>query len=73
MVITTSERQERGLVSMMRYGQEIAANLERAERSIQAAKELSTGGYYDFVASRAYYGAFYAARAILLDLAHTGQ
>jgi uncharacterized protein (UPF0332 family) len=49
-----------------KYEPEIAANLERAEASIQAAKELVTGGYYDFVASRAYYGAFYAATAVLL-------
>lgn len=49
-----------------KYELEMAANLERAEASIRAAKELVTGGYYDFVASRAYYGAFYAATAILL-------
>ena len=49
-----------------KYELEMAANLERAEASIRAAKELLTGGYYDFVASRAYYGAFYAATAVLL-------
>jgi len=49
-----------------KYEQEMTANLERAERSIQAAKALSSEGYYDFVASRAYYAAFYAATAILL-------
>jgi uncharacterized protein (UPF0332 family) len=49
-----------------KYELEMAANLERAEASIRAAKELVTGGYYDFVASRAYYGAFYAATAVLL-------
>jgi uncharacterized protein (UPF0332 family) len=48
------------------YEAEIAANLERAEASIQAAKDLAEGGYYDFVASRAYYAAFYAATAVLL-------
>jgi len=48
------------------YEQEIAANLERAEQSIRAARELAAGGYYDFVASRAYYAAFYAATALLL-------
>jgi len=49
------------------YEQEIAANLERAEKSIQAAKELATSGFYDFAASRSYYAVFYAATAVLLD------
>ena len=35
----------------LKYAGEIAANLERVERSIQAAKELVSGGYYDFAAS----------------------
>jgi uncharacterized protein (UPF0332 family) len=51
---------------MSQYAQEMAANLERAEQSIRAAKELAAGGYYDFAASRAYYAAFYAATAALL-------
>jgi uncharacterized protein (UPF0332 family) len=50
----------------LEHAEEIAANLERAEESIRAAKELASGGYYDFVASRAYYAAFYAATAVLL-------
>jgi len=50
-----------------KFAEEIAANLERAEASIQAARELTTGGYYDFAASRAYYAAFYAATALLLS------
>lgn len=49
-----------------KYTREIAANLERAEQSIRAAKELNKQGYFDFAASRAYYGAFYAATAVLL-------
>lgn len=49
------------------YTNEISANLERAEQSIQAAKELAVKGYYDFVASRAYYAAFYGATAVLLN------
>ncbi|MCB8922630.1 MAG: HEPN domain-containing protein [Ardenticatenaceae bacterium] len=49
------------------YEQEIAANLERAERSLQAARELVNKGYYDFAASRAYYAAFYGATAVLLN------
>lgn len=51
----------------LKYSGEIAANLQRAEASIQAAKELAAKGYYDFVASRAYYAAFYAAMALLLS------
>jgi uncharacterized protein (UPF0332 family) len=49
------------------YPDEIAANLERAEQSVQAARQLASEGYYDFAASRAYYAAFYAATAILLS------
>lgn len=49
-----------------KYEEEIAANLERAEASFRAAKDLAVGGYYDFAASRAYYAAFYAATAVLL-------
>jgi uncharacterized protein (UPF0332 family) len=49
------------------HADEITANLERAEQSIQAARQLSSGGYYDFAASRAYYAAFYAATAVLLS------
>lgn len=48
------------------YAQEIAANLERADTSIRAARDLISSGYFDFVASRAYYAAFYAATAALL-------
>lgn len=48
------------------FADEIAANLARAEQSIQAARQLVSGGYYDFAASRAYYAAFYAATAVLL-------
>lgn len=49
------------------YSDEIAANIERAEQSIRAARHLVSGGYYDFAASRAYYAAFYAAAAVLLS------
>jgi len=48
------------------FADEIAANLERAEQSIQAARQLASSGYDDFAASRAYYAAFYAATAVLL-------
>jgi uncharacterized protein (UPF0332 family) len=46
--------------------EEIAANLQRAEQSVQAARQLVSGEFYDFAASRAYYAAFYAATALLL-------
>ncbi len=45
---------------------EIAANLQRAEESLQAARELAASGHHDFAASRAYYAAFYAATAAVL-------
>lgn len=45
---------------------EIIANLERAQQSINAAKEVLGSGYFDFAASRCYYAAFYAATAALL-------
>jgi len=48
------------------FADEIAANLERAEQSIQAARQLASSSFYDFAASRAYYAAFYAATAVLL-------
>lgn len=53
-------------MTQMNYSAEISANLERGDKSIQAAQELAKNGYYDFSASRAYYGAFYAATAVLL-------
>lgn len=49
------------------HEQEIVANIERAERSIGAAKELAASGFHDFAASRAYYAAFYASTAALLN------
>lgn len=49
------------------HPEEIAANIERAEQSVGAARELASGGYCDFAASRAYYAAFYAATAVLLS------
>ena len=45
---------------------EVVANRERAEQSLEAARDLAAGGYYDIAASRAYYAAFYAATAVLL-------
>lgn len=51
---------------MANNANEIAANLERAETNIQAAKDLFDKGYYDIAASRAYYAAFYTANTLLL-------
>ena len=48
------------------FPDEVKANLERAVQSIEAARQLMSGGYFDFAASRAYYAAFYAASAVLL-------
>lgn len=45
---------------------EIGENLQRAETSINAAKDMIEKEYYDIAASRAYYAAFYAASALLL-------
>ncbi|MDY0096424.1 MAG: HEPN domain-containing protein [Candidatus Vecturithrix sp.] len=49
-----------------KYATEIEANIERAEESLNAAKELLHKHYHDFAASRAYYAVFYAATAVLL-------
>lgn len=39
--------------------------LEKANRSLQAARELNTKGFPDFAASRVYYSMFYIATAFL--------
>ncbi|MBS0156438.1 MAG: HEPN domain-containing protein [Nitrospira sp.] len=46
--------------------QEIAGLLTKARRSIKAAERLLQDGDYDFAVSRAYYGMFYVAQAMLL-------
>jgi len=51
---------------MTKNADEIAANIQRARTSIQAAKDMLDKEYYDISASRAYYAAFYAASALLL-------
>jgi uncharacterized protein (UPF0332 family) len=48
------------------FAEEVRANLQRAQRSLEAARQLEAGLYYDFAAGRAYYAAFYAATALLL-------
>jgi len=50
----------------LQHTDEVVAYLERAGQSIRAARDLVSGGYHDFAASRAYYAAFYAATAALL-------
>jgi uncharacterized protein (UPF0332 family) len=52
---------------MKKNADEITANLERAKTSLEAARDLLDKGYYDIAASRAYYVAFYAASALLLE------
>ena len=49
------------------YATEIQANLERAEKAVEASETLASDGYFDFAASRAYYAAFYASTALLLN------
>ena len=49
------------------YANEISANLDRADTNLQVARKLFDQGYYDVSASRAYYAAFYAASALLLN------
>ena len=50
-----------------KYENEITANMERAEESLKAAKDLARQHYYDITASRTYYVIFYAATALLLS------
>ena len=50
-----------------KFQEEIKAHLERADESIEAAKELFKNGYFDFCASRVYYAVFYASSALLLN------
>jgi len=52
---------------MPEYKSEIAAQLERAGISLQAAKDLLEKEYYDIAASRAYYAVFYASSSLLLN------
>jgi uncharacterized protein (UPF0332 family) len=49
------------------YATEIQANIERAEKAVEASETLASEGYFDFAASRAYYAAFYASTALLLN------
>ncbi len=40
--------------------------LEKAQRSLEASRNLLDAGDFDFASSRAYYAAFYALQALLL-------
>jgi uncharacterized protein (UPF0332 family) len=53
---------------MMKDDPEMAANLQRAETNLNAAKDLLDKEYFDIAAARAYYAAFYAASALLLSV-----
>ncbi len=41
------------------------ALLDKARRSLEAARSLIQQGFYDFAVSRAYYAMFYIAEALL--------
>lgn len=45
---------------------EQASLLQKAQKSLQAARLLADQGFYDFAVSRAYYAMFYIAEAFLL-------
>lgn len=49
------------------HAQEIAALLEEAGSSLMAAQELLNSHFWGYAASRAYYAAYYAASALLLQ------
>ncbi len=51
----------------MTHSNEIKANLDRSNSSLQAAKLLKEAGLLDDSASRAYYSVFHAASALLLS------
>jgi uncharacterized protein (UPF0332 family) len=52
----------------MSYGSEVLDNLlAKSQRSFEAAEGLLESSHADFAASRAYYGCFYVAEALLLS------
>jgi uncharacterized protein (UPF0332 family) len=51
----------------MSHDAEIAANLDRATSTLQAAQMLLASDFSNDAASRAYYAAFHAATALLLS------
>lgn len=49
---------------------DVRSLLDKARKSLEAARLLMDDGYYDFAVSRAYYAMFYVAEALL---SHLGQ
>ena len=47
--------------------EEIEALLEKAQKSVNASKELLEKDYFDFAISRSYYAMLYCAQALLLE------
>lgn len=47
---------------------EVRTLIEKAARSFDTVENLLEASHADFAASRAYYGCFYAAEALLLDV-----
>ena len=50
----------------MKYQKEIKGLINKAEESLEAAKELFNKKFFDFSVSRAYYTMFYCVEALLL-------
>ncbi len=46
---------------------EIKGFIDKAKRSLEAAKEMFKGDYFEFATSRGYYAMFYTAEAVLLS------
>jgi uncharacterized protein (UPF0332 family) len=49
---------------------DVAAQIEKANKSLAAAELLLARGYYEFAASRAYYAMFYVAEPLLASRGH---
>ncbi len=51
----------------MKYRKEVIELVKKAQKSLEAAKELFNKDYSEFSVSRAYYAMFYCAEALLLS------
>jgi len=51
--------------------EEVAAHMERARQAIEAAETLCGAAFFDDAASRAYYAAFHAASAALMQCGYS--
>jgi uncharacterized protein (UPF0332 family) len=49
------------------FAEEVTAHMERAQGAFEAARTLCEAGFFDDAASRAYYAAFHAASAVLMN------